>query len=415
MISVSERQNYLNILFLTLGRFPGIQDRTIYSDLLRQFWLDGHKVYVVCQSETRFNQDTVVEKSENCEILRVKTGNVTKTSAIKKGFATLALDRTFGNGIKKHFGGIHFDLILYSTPPITLTKTISALKKKNGAKTYLLLKDIFPQNAADLGMMPSRGVKGFLFRYFRNIEKKLYALSDRIGCMSQANVDYILKHNTEISPDKVEISPNCIDIRDVLLTEDERNSVRKKYGLPTDKKIFIYGGNLGKPQGIPFITECLKKLKNHPEAFLLIIGSGTEYPKLKAYFDSAEPSNMKLIPALPKDEYDKMIASCDIGMIFLDYRFTIPNFPSRLLTYMQAGLPVLCCTDENSDIGKVVTEGGFGWYCPSNNSTAFAEKIDEICKSDCNMKETELKYLKEHYSVQEQYKIISRIFDAEAK
>ena len=49
--------------------------------------------------------------------------------------------------------------------------------------------------------------------------------------------------------------------------------------------------------------------------------------------------------------------SCDVGLIFLDKRFTIPNFPSRLLSYMQASMPVLAATDVNTDIGKVIEEG----------------------------------------------------------
>ena len=83
------------------------------------------------------------------------------------------------------------------------------------------------------------------------------------------------------------------------------------------------------------------------------------------YFRETNPKNMRLMKRLPKNDFDRMIAACDVGMIFLDHQFTIPNFPSRLLAYMQAGLPVLACTDTNSDIGKVITEGYFGWWCVS--------------------------------------------------
>ena len=99
------------------------------------------------------------------------------------------------NDFFNYFADIKFDLILYSTPPITFYKAIEYVKKRDGAKTYLLLKDIFPQNAVDLGMMSKTGLKGLIYKYFRKKEKKLYAISDKIGCMSQANVDYVLKHN----------------------------------------------------------------------------------------------------------------------------------------------------------------------------------------------------------------------------
>ena len=87
---------------------------------------------------------------------------------------------------------------------------------------------------------------------------------------------------------------------------------------------------------------------------------------------------MRLMEHLPKNEYDRMIACCDVGLIFLDHRFTIPNFPSRLLSYMQVGLPVVACTDPNTDIGKTIVEGGFGVWCESNDEEAFLKMIKQM-------------------------------------
>ena len=78
---------------------------------------------------------------------------------------------------------------------------------------------------------------------------------------------------------------------------------------------------------------------------------------------------------LPKEDFDTMVGACDVGMIFLDHRFTIPNYPSRLLSYMSAKIPVLVSTDSNTDIGKVVVDEKFGWWCESNNSDVFKEKV----------------------------------------
>ena len=85
---------------------------------------------------------------------------------------------------------------------------------------------------------------------------------------------------------------------------------------------------------------------------------------------------------MPKEDYDRMIAACDVGLIFLDHRFSIPNFPSRLLSYMQAGIPVLACTDPSTDIGRVIERGGFGWWCESNDTEAFSECVNRALQSD---------------------------------
>ena len=121
---------------------------------------------------------------------------------------------------------------------------------------------------------------------FRKKEKKLYAISDAIGCMSQANVDYVLKHNPEIDKSKVEICPNSIEFEDKTVTVEEKISLREKYGIPLDKKVFVYGGNLGKPQGIPFLMDCLKAEKENTNAYFLIVGDGTEFNKLKTFMQS---------------------------------------------------------------------------------------------------------------------------------
>ena len=279
-------------------------------------------------------------------------------------------------------------------------------------KTYLLLKDIFPQNAVDLGMMRKTGFKALLYRYFRRKEKKLYAVSDRIGCMSQANVDYVLTQNPEIASDRVEVCPNSMETQAFSLTDDERNAMRAKYGIPLDKTVFVYGGNLGKPQGIPFVIECLKTQERNERAFFLIVGDGTEYGKLASYISETKPQNVKLMQRLDRDDYDRMIAACDVGMIFLDHRFTIPNFPSRLLGYMQAGLPVLACTDPNTDLGQVIAEGGFGWWRESNDAKQFDSCVAEILESDLEpMKQRGLDYLRRHYTTERSYRIIMRETD----
>lgn len=397
----------MKILFLTIGRFDDIESKGIYPDLLRYFRNQGHEVYIVTHHQRREKLPTELNEKKGAHILSVKVGNITKCGIIEKGISTVTIENLYRKSIQKYFNNIKFDLVMYSTPPITLTGAIKYVKKRDNAKTYLLLKDIFPQNAVDLGMINKTGLKAPLYRMFRKKEKKLYLVSDHIGCMSQANVNFVLKHNPEISPHKVAVCPNCIEPVDMSLALNERSAIRKKYGIPEDKIVFVYGGNLGKPQGIPFLIQCLKSQKNNRDIFILIVGSGTEYGKLADYIENECQENVKLMSNLPKDEYEHMIASCDVGMIFLDYRFTIPNFPSRLLAYMQAKLPVLTVTDISTDIGEIVEKNGFGWKCKSNSIEEFADAVDKACKADrVLMGKKAYTYLSKNYIVDIAYKII---------
>lgn len=398
----------MNVLFMTISAMPHLSKHSISIDLLHEFIRKGHKVYVVCALKRGESQKTLLAEEAGATILRVKIGKNKKANLIEKGITTLLLPWIYKSEVKKYFKDVKFDLVMYPTPPVTHVGTVNYIKKRDNAKTYLLLKDIFPQNAVDIGMMRKTGLKGIIYHYFRIIEKKLYNISDYIGCMSQANVDYILSHNPEVDPDKIEVCPNSIEIQDVQLADNECTEIRQKYGIPLDKKVFIYGGNLGRPQGIPFLMECLNAERNNENAFFLVVGDGTEYKRLETFFSETKPANAKLLKKLPKEDYDRLVSACDVGLIFLDHRFTIPNFPSRILAYMQKKMPVLACTDPNTDMGKIITENNFGWWCESNDACKFTEMVDLALNADLKlMGENEFEYLKENYTVEKAYKIIN--------
>jgi glycosyltransferase involved in cell wall biosynthesis len=399
----------LKLLFLTLSRIEDINQRGIYSDLLRQFRDNGHMVYVASPRERRLNLPTEYINEKGVNFLRIKIGNITKTNIIEKGISTIMVETLFLKQLKKYFNNVKFDLVIYSTPPITFEKVIRYVKSRDNAKSYLLLKDIFPQNAVDLNMFSK---KSPIYWYFRNKEKRLYQISDYIGCMSPANVDYILKNNPEIPAEIVEVCPNSIEPLQLEKDEEEIMQIRKKYNIPLNKTVFIYGGNLGKPQGIDFLIECLMSNKDNNQVYFVIAGSGTKFDKLKTYFDNEKPRNAQLFAQLPKREYETLANSCDVGLIFLDRRFTIPNFPSRLLSYMQASMPVMAATDVNTDVGKIIENGKFGLWCESRYVEEFNEKLGRLCDVSLRkqMGENARRYLEENYTAKHSYEIIMKHF-----
>lgn len=400
------------LIFLTMSRIADIERRGIYTDLLRKFRSEGWSVYIVAPRERSLGLPTELKEQYGVHILGVKTLNLQKTNAIEKGVGQVLVESQYKAAIKEYLPDVKFDLILYSTPPITFPKVIAYLKRQNPqAMTYLLLKDIFPQNAVDIGMMSKTGVKGVLYKFFRKKEKKLYALSDYIGCMSPANVEYVLAHNTEVSAEKVEVAPNSVVLLEDGSESIDKDIVRKKYGLPVDKPVFIYGGNLGKPQGIPFLIECLEANSTRDDCHFLVIGTGTELPKLKAWYnDNVNHNanfNVTVMEGLPKAEYDELVRACDVGLIFLDHRFTIPNFPSRLLSYLENKMPVLCATDPNTDMGRIAEENGFGFWCESNSVEAFTAILDRMITTDRTaMGEKGFAFLKDNYLVENTYNAI---------
>ncbi len=371
----------MNLIFLTISPLQSINYSGIYTDLMRKFRDEGHQVYIVSSVERRQKIPTNYKMIDGVHILSVKTFNLQKSNVIEKGVGQLLLEYQYTKTIKTYLSGIKFDLILYTTPPITFPKVVQYLKKKNtDARTFLLLKDIFPQNAVDIGMISKSGIKGILYKIFRKKEIELYKLSDHIGCMSPANVEYLLAHNPFIKRKNVCVAPNSYEASEYNeLKFSQKNSIRQKYELPTDKLVFLYGGNLGKPQGIPFLIDCLKaisldgKLKDNTH--FVIIGKGTERKILMSWYNETKPDNVSILDYMPKDDYDTLLRSCDVGLIFLDYRFTIPNYPSRLLPFLKEKKPIIAATDPNTDVGTIAEQNGYGFSCLSNDVDAWVNCV----------------------------------------
>ena len=395
----------MKVLFLSISTaVSNLNNRGIYPDLLRYIAKQGHEVYIVCPFERRTNKKTNLAVSQNVHILGVKILNITKSNSIEKLLATLLIQRQFEDGIEKYFWDIKFDLILYTTPPITLNSLIKKLKSKHKAKTYLMLKDIFPQNAIDLGMIRKNG---FLHKYFEKKEKDLYQVSDFIGCMSPANISYLLRNQKDLNKRKLVLCPNAIEVinRDVV----ERINILKKYRIPEDKTVFLYGGNLGAPQGISSLVKVLEKNINREDCFFLIVGSGNKSFMVADYIKSNNPDNVLYLPMLARNEYDELEACCDVGMIFLDHRFTIPNFPSRMLAYLECKLPLLIATDGNTDIGKIAEDNTFGVFSLSNDIDDICSKIDYYIDNKeqrVNMGINGYAYLMSNYQVSHAYNSI---------
>ncbi len=366
---------YMNVLLLTIA---AKRNQKMIRDIANEFIKAGHKMFIVCPSDSEYIAREKFVLIDGIRYLFVNSGNtVGKINITKKVWNFIMTDPRYKKALKIAADGIDIDVVLYSTPPITLANTIIWAKRKFHAVTYLMLKDIFPQNAVDMGMMKTSGVMGLVWRYFRQKEKKLYGNSDYIGCMSPANCRYVLRHNPEIPKGRVGICVNSY-VKEPL-REIDTNAVREKYGIPKNKIVFLYGGNLGKPQGLSYFVDVMRSNKDKEDRFFLICGGGNDQRTIQNYIDQEKPGNAKYMSMISPDDFDDLSRACDVGLVFLDHRFTIPNFPSRILSIMLNEKPILAATDSNTDVGEVIAAGNMGWWCESTDIKPFNQYLDEIC------------------------------------
>lgn len=364
----------MRICFLTLAYPLDLSERNLYSDLFDEISARGHDVIVFRPDENKLSGDSIETKRANVSVITVPTGRITKTGKIVKSINMALLERRYRRAIKKHLKK-PVDLVVYSTPPITFVNLIRKLKEEMNCSSYLLLKDIFPQNSVDLGLIPEKGV---LHEMLRHKERALYQISDRIGCMSPANVQYLLAHNDFIESSKVHENPNSIKASEGQKASDGQSSILKNIAIPANALKMVYGGNFGLPQGVDFILEALRALADRDDVYTVLVGDGTEFDKISRFIQNEKIANAHLLKFLPKPDYIELLMHMDVGLIFLDHRFTIPNFPSRVLDYMDVGLPMILATDPNTDIGTIITQAGAGLWCESNDVASFLKCVDTM-------------------------------------
>ena len=155
------------------------------------------------------------------------------------------------------------------------------------------------------------------------------------------------------------------------------------------------------------MIDCLDANADREDCHFVVVGNGTEYGKLETWYKTALPKSVSVFQRLSKEDYDQLVRACDVGLIFLDYRFTIPNYPSRLLPYLMEKKPIIAVTDPNCDMGSIAEANEYGFWCPSNDVDAFTQCVDKMLKSDLSqMGQNGYEFFLNNYTVKHTYKTI---------
>lgn len=399
----------MKILFIA-SIFPKENEEdNIYTDLAEELKKKGHEVVVLVSEERKNIEKTKIQKERNIEVLRVKTGNIYNVSLPEKAITFITMQDKLKSAIEKYLSNYNFNFILFMTPPVTLYSVVKFAMKKFKCNSYLMQKDIFPQNALDIGILDKYNPA---YWYFRRIEKKLYKVATVIGCMSKANKEYLLKHNSFLDEKKIELFPNTIKIDKEIYYN--KTSIRTKYNIPQESVIAVYGGNFGKPQGIDFLIKILEEYKNNSRIYFILIGKGTEKEKLFKHIKNNNIKNVVCLDYVPQKEYFEILSQSDIGLVFLDYRFTIPNIPSRTLTYFEYSLPIMAATDKNTDYKDLIENKSMsGLWCESNKIEDFKKRFEFLLDNPKIRKEmgrSARKYLEDNLRVEKSVELLEKAF-----
>lgn len=382
-----------NVLFL-LPRYSELEkDSTLEKELVLEFLDQGNNVTVASLLEKKEKKETYFKKITGVNVLKIKCGNYYSkgTTKYEKALTLLSIPFLFK---KKIFEKVteKIDLIVLSTPMMNNYNLIVSLKNKYKCDVLLIVWDIFPQNAIDLQMINNK----ILIKYFTKKYEKSLDIADYISAMSKGNKEYLVD-KFKIESEKVFILKNWAKIKPSL--DINKNQIRKKYGYEEKDFIAIFGGNMGKPQKLENILELVEKLKGNINAKFLFIGSGTEKEKLEKISNDKKLINIKFVNQIPREDYELLTGACDLGLVSLDERFTVPNFPSKTTDYFKLGIPILASLDQCSanDYGVFLEkEAKAGLYGLANKKNELYEKFIEIY-SNQKMREEFSKNAREYY------------------
>lgn len=394
----------MNILFLLPRYSENTNDSTLEKDLVKEFYKQGNKVTVVSILEEKTKD--YIKKLEGINVCKIKCGKYYSkgTTKIDKGLTLLKLPYIFSHKIPKLIRE-EIDLIILSTPMMNNPYLMKKLKKYYNCKILLIVWDIFPQNAVDVEMISNK----ILINYFTKKYKKALEKADYISVMSIGNKNYLID-KFKIKKDKIFILKNWAEIKKKI--EIDKKEIRNKYNFSEDEYIAIFGGNIGRLQKLENILFLAEKCLKNKKIKFLFIGSGSEKERLEKLAKENNLSNVTFINQVPREDYEKITASCDIGLVSLDERFTVPNFPSKTTDYFKLSLPIFasldkCAAEDYGNFLQNKVKGGL--YAEAGNTKELYNQFMKLYSNKNLRKElgnNGRKYYEEYLGVDKAYETI---------
>ncbi len=325
-------------------------------DLSREFVRQHHSILVLVPSPS-LDQPWRLEDFDGVQVLRLKAPRTKDVGYVRRTLAELYMPFAMLRHFRKTpFAGIGWDGVVWYSPSIFHGPLVSALKHASGCRSYLILRDIFPEWAADVGLM-SRGLP---YLFFDAIARYQYSVADVIGVQTAGNKKYFNGRSEQYSC-RVEVLQNWLDS-----PGKAHCSIRINETQLAGRKIFVYAGNMGVAQGMGIFLDLAEKLSSRTDVGILFVGRGSDAAALKSTAQARQLNNVIFFDEIHPDEIPDLYAQCAAGIVALDYRHKSHNIPGKFLTYMQCGLPALANVNAGNDLAKLIRDERVGRVCESN-------------------------------------------------
>jgi colanic acid biosynthesis glycosyl transferase WcaI len=348
----------------------------LYADLARGLCERGNAVTVVTGFPW-YNLARMPQRYVGKAFLRENMDGVEVVRVRLPAFGSRALKLALGHmtaPLAAVVGGLMVsrpDAIVVHSPPLTMGVAGWMLKRVWGAALLLNVQDLHPQCYIDQGVLRNR----IVINIWEALERFCYAGADVITVHSDGNRRHVveLKH---AAADKVHVLHNWIDAdKERPLPRD--NAFAREHGL-TGKFVVGYAGTLGMSQGMMTVVEAAVLLRGRDDVLFFIVGDGIDRERLEARVREYGLQNVRFLGMQPREMYPWVVASCDTGLIILNARVRTPVVPSKMLSYMAGGRPIIASVPLEGDVPRFVNEAGCGVCVPPGNPQALARAVVDL-------------------------------------
>lgn len=330
-------------------------------DLAREFIRQGHELTVMLPSPD-LDRPWQIEDFDGARILRLKAPRTKDIGLVRRTLAEFAMPFAMSRNLRRSpLAHETWDGVAWYAPSIFHGPLASRLKRASGCRGYLIVRDIFPEWAVDMGLMG----RGLPYRFFDAVARYQYSVADVIGVQTPGNRRYF--ETWEQKPGRrLEVLQNWLDA-----PADAPCTIQVAETPLAGRKILVYAGNMGVAQGLDIILDLAERLATRRDVGFLLIGRGSDAERLKSTAAARQLDNVLFRDEIHPDEIPALYAQCSAGIVALDHRHRSHNIPGKFLTYMQSGLPVVANVNAGNDLAKIIRTEEVGVVCESN-------QIDEL-------------------------------------
>jgi glycosyltransferase involved in cell wall biosynthesis len=337
-------------------------------DLSREFIRQGHDVTVMVAAP-ELDEPWRLDTFHGVRVLRLRTPKTKDVSYVRRAFGELAMSFAMLRNLKRSpCAKETWDGVIWYSPTIFLGPIAKALKSRSRCPSYLIIRDIFPEWAVDMGLMG----RGLPYRVFKAVANYQYSVADVIGVQTPGNLSYF-RSPSRGGPARLEVLHNWLaDSPPIGCSID----ISKTH--LSGRKIFVYAGNMGIAQGMGILLDFAEQLKARSDIGFVFVGRGTDARRLRTDAKNRELGNVLFFDEIDPDEIPGLYAQCHVGLVALDPRHKTHNIPGKFLSYMQASLPALASVNDGNDLVELIREKAVGAVCTDNSASTLAQLAAEL-------------------------------------